>query len=85
MESCQCGAQRRKFWLWRDQAGHLHASAFEPSNGTERVVYAATVRDALLAATRTRQPKHTVTDADNPLESWEGRCSADAAVPVAAL
>ena len=85
METCACGVRRRIFWLWRDQAGNLHASAFAPSSGTEQVVYAATVRDALLAVTGSRMPKHTVTDADNPEKSGEGRCTADAGVQVAAL
>jgi len=75
MGPCNCGATRRKFWLWRDHNDELHASAFEPGNSAERVVMAVTVRDALLSATGGVMPKHAVGDATNPEIRWEGRCS----------
>jgi hypothetical protein len=70
--------QRKMFWLWRDTGGGLHASSYRPTNGTIRAVIAATARDALLPLTDGRSPKHSVRDADDPSQSWEGRCSAQA-------
>jgi hypothetical protein len=80
VESCQCGAPRKKFWLWRDANGVLHASAFAPTTGTVGAVIAATARDALLPLTNGAMPKHVVQDADNPDVVWAGRCAVSATV-----
>ncbi|HLJ66050.1 MAG TPA: hypothetical protein VKX16_01660 [Chloroflexota bacterium] len=80
METCECGAARRKFWIWRDSNNVLHASSFEPTSGTVKTVIAATARDALLPMTSTRPPKHRVEDADDPSQVWEGRCESTIAV-----
>jgi hypothetical protein len=72
---CACGAERRKFWLWRDGDGVLHASGFAPTSGGIRAVFAATARDALLPLQDGGVPKHAVTDAEDPSASWDGRCA----------
>lgn len=74
MNECACGTARRKFWVWRDGNGVLHASAFQPSTGAVQAVIAATARDALLPLAERRAPKHQVHDADNPAVGWDGRC-----------
>ena len=79
MENCDCGVARRRFWIWRDDTGTLHASSFEPTSGTVRALIAATARDALLPITGNRPPKHRVEDADDPSQSWEGRCQSSLA------
>ena len=76
METCSCGATLRKFWLWRDVNGTLHASGFAPSAGSVRVVFAATARDALLPLTGGGVPKHAVSDVDDATARWDGRCAA---------
>jgi hypothetical protein len=78
MESCECGMDRKKFWLWRDSNGEMHASRFPPTQGAVGSVIAATARDALLSGTNGNKPKHYVRDADNPGLIWEGRCKATA-------
>lgn len=75
MNECACGATRRKFWVWRDANGVLHASGFQPSTGVVQAVIAATARDALLPVAERRAPKHQVHDADDRTKGWEGRCS----------
>lgn len=75
IEPCDCGENRRAFWLWEDSAGQVHASRFAPTMGTIRRVVAATSRDAMLSFQGTLQPKHTVRDADDPGTTWVGRCS----------
>lgn len=75
MSDCACGAPRRRFWVWRDVNGVLHASSFRPSTGAVQSVYASTARDALLPIAEHRAPKHQVHDADNLAVGWEGRCS----------
>lgn len=75
MNECACGVQRRKFWVWRDSSGVLHASSFKPTSGAVQSVIAATGRDALLPIAEHRAPKHQVHDGDNPVVGWEGRCS----------
>lgn len=75
MNECSCGVARRKFWIWADSNGELHASNFEPTSGKVRAVYAATARDALLPIVEHRAPKHQVQDVDNLAVGWEGRCS----------
>jgi len=79
MDNCACGANRRKFWIWRDGNDTLHASAFAPTSGAVRAVIAATARDALLPVTDGRAPKHQVQDLDDPSQIWEGRCQASLA------
>jgi len=74
LDTCLCGTAWKQFWLWRDSTGALHASSFPPSNGIERTVLAATVRDALLPLTDGGTPKHAVRDASDPNILWEGRC-----------
>jgi hypothetical protein len=74
MDSCGCGVERRQFWLWRDAHGTLHASAFPPTSGTVRSVFAVNARDALLPLDG-GVPKHAVQDADDPATSWDGRCT----------
>lgn len=74
MDTCTCGASWKQYWLWRDDAGVLHASSFQPTSGTERSVLATTVRDALLPLTNGGTPKHAVRDANDPSVLWEGRC-----------
>jgi hypothetical protein len=78
MDSCDCGMARRQFWLWRDAHNTLHASAFRPTSGTVRSVFAVNARDALLPFDG-GMPKHSVQDADNPSVFWEGRCAEVAA------
>jgi hypothetical protein len=78
MDSCDCGVARRQFWLWRDTNGTLHASAFRPTTGAIRSVFAANARDALLPFDG-GIPKHAVQDVDNPSVFWEGRCTEIAA------
>ncbi len=85
MSNCSCGIDRRKFWLWRDSNGELHASRFAPTNGAVRAVYATTARDALWAASDARQPKHDVHDIDGDRHYREGRCGAAIAQGMAAL
>lgn len=86
MSNCTCGVDRRKFWLWRDSNGELHASRFAPTAGAVRAVYAATARDALWATSEGRhQPKHSVHDVDDASQHWEGRCGAAMAQGIAAL
>ena len=76
MDECECGVARRRYWLWRDGNGTLHASGFPPSNGADRSVIAASVRDALLPMNGGGVPKHVVSDVDDPSHVWDGRCSA---------
>jgi aminoglycoside/choline kinase family phosphotransferase len=76
MENCTCGVERRRFWLWRDANGALHASRFPPSNGAVRNVFASTAHDALLSQDGVRPPKHNVNDADDGLLLKDGRCAA---------
>lgn len=76
MNQCACGMSRRKFWVWADAKGVMHASSFEPTSGTTRVMIAATARDALLPLVEKRAPKHQVHDADDMKVGWEGRCQA---------
>lgn len=78
MHSCECGMDRRQFWLWRDTHGTLHASAFRPTSGTVRSVFAVNARDALLPLEGS-VPKHAVHDVDDPAISWDGRCTQVAA------
>lgn len=85
MSNCECGIDRRQFWLWRDSNGELHASRFAPTNGAVRSVYAATARDALWAASNGRQPKHDVQDVDDERQNWQGSCGAASAFGMAAL
>lgn len=80
IEPCCCGQQRRRFWLWKDGSGGVHASRFEPTDGAFRTVLAATARDALLSFSGAPQPKHSVRDDQDPTAHWRGRCSAPAAV-----
>lgn len=76
MDSCVCGVPRKKFWLWRDDNGVIHASAFAPTAGAIGAVIAATARDALVPITNGAMPKHGVQDAEDPALVWAGRCSA---------
>ncbi len=85
MNKCPCGVDRRRFWLWRDSNGELHASRFAPTTGAVRSVYASTARDALWAAGTARLPKHHVTDVDDSQSNWDGRCSPAQAAGMAAL
>lgn len=75
MENCACGFQLRKYWLWHDSNAALHASAFEPTSGAVRAVYAANARDAVLPTTESAAPKHDVLAGDDPTVRWEGRCT----------
>lgn len=75
VNECACGAARRKFWIWEDSNGVLHASSFQPSASSVRAMIAATARDALLPIGEKRAPKHQVHDAEDMTVGWEGRCS----------
>jgi hypothetical protein len=74
-DSCLCGVERKRFWIWRDDNGVMHASHFAPTNGAVRSVVAATARDALLPLRDGAVPKHMVTDAEDSTISWDGRCA----------
>jgi hypothetical protein len=75
---CTCGVSLKRFWLWRDGNGSLHASHFCPSVGLERSVFAVTARDALVPVLGTGVPRHRVNDAENPAIGWPGRCAVTA-------
>jgi hypothetical protein len=75
VDTCTCGAGRKRFWLWQDGNGGLHASHFPPSSGLVRSVVAATARDALLPLLGNGTPRHYVNDADDPGVQWLGRCA----------
>ncbi len=75
VDTCSCGVARKKFWIWADDNGVMHASHFAPTAGAIRAVLAATARDALLPTKDGAVPKHMVTDAEDPSVSWDGRCA----------
>ncbi len=79
MTTCSCGIALRTFWVWTDDRGVQHASAFRPTKGPIHALLASTSRDALLPFAAGKAAKHDVRSLDNPAQQWRGRCDSDLA------
>lgn len=76
METCSCGLALRRYWIWRDEAGMPHASAFEPAIRSEESFFAVNAHDALCPVGGSRLPKHDVQGTGGQV--WQGLCRVDA-------